>query len=273
MSRTHRRTSIVRSVSLAFGLILVGAKGARCAGRADLEAAFFATFGQHAPLVRTVEMPVYDTSPPAKVVGQEQHIFDVRPDELVPLSGSRYALISYETERGGGHSTPGEIAVSYLTKVASQWRLERLWPELLASGVGGEPANVGEEVHRFGHKVLFMARTAWCGMGECSEWIGVIHLSPDRPLAYGDVLAGAISPTEGSPIHDYEGNSCQNYDATARVEPPRTRGALFSVRYDGWTSPPNALSPKTPLHLVTSYIPVGMKLVMRPVVPVPTCGR
>ena len=88
----------------------------------------------------------------------------------------------------GGHSTRGEIAVSYLEKTV------------------------------------------------CSEWVGVIRLSPGRPIAYDDVLAGATSPTEGSPVHDFEGNTCRNYDEHARVGPPRGRGALFSLRYDGWTA-------------------------------------
>ena len=38
------------------------------------------------------------------------------------------------------------------------------------------------------------------------------------------------------------------------------------------TASPGTLSPKTPLHLLTSYIPSGARRVM-PVVPVPVCGR
>ena len=233
MPPTYGRTPIVRRVSLAIGASLIALHGGRCADRADLDAAFFATFGQHAPFVRSIDRPVYvDTKPPT-VLRTERVVFDVHADALVALEGDRYALVSYEADRLGGHPMPGEIALSYLEKTDTGWKLERLWPELLASGTFGRPANAGEETHRFGGDPLFMARSQWCGMGECSEWFGVIRLSRDRPLAYVDVLAGATSPTEGSPVMDFDGNTCRNYDVHAWVEPPRGPEALFSVRYDG----------------------------------------
>jgi hypothetical protein len=259
--------------AIVFGLVLVPPDYGWCAGRADLDGAFLATFGQRAPLVRTWQQPIYDTSEPPKLVETRSVVLDVRPEHLVPLGGGKYALISYETDRSGAHSVSGEIAISYLERTATHWKLDQLWPELLYSGVSGQPANVGVEVHRFGGDPLFMARSAWCGMGECSEWIGVIRFSQSRPVAYGDVLAGATSPVRGSPVHSFQGNTCQNYDVRARIKPPRRSGSLFSIRYDGWTSPPGTLFPKTPLHLLTSYVPDGGKLVMQPVVPVPTCGR
>jgi hypothetical protein len=259
--------------AIVVGVVLVHPNHGWCAGRVDLDEAFLATFGQRAPLVRTWQQPIYDTSEPPKLIETRSVVLDVRPEHLVPLAGGKYALISFEIDRGGGHSVGGEIAVSYLERTATHWKLEQLWPELLYSGAGGQPANAGVEVHRFGGDPLFMARSAWCGMGECSEWIGVIRLSRRRPVAYGDVLAGATSPTKGSPVHDYQGDTYQNYDVRARIAPPSRNGSLFSIRYDGWTSPPGTLSPKTPLHLLTSYVPDGLKLVMQPVVPVPTCGR
>ncbi len=110
-------------------------------------------------------------------------------------------------------------------------------------------------------------------MGECSDWLGVIRFSDRLPIAYEDVLAGAISPAEGASLLTYDGDTCRNYNVRARVEPPQRSDALFSVRYDGWTSPPGSLSPRRPLHLLTQYVPHETKLVMRPTVPVPTCGR
>ena len=107
-----------------------------------------------------------------------------------------------------------------MEKTAGHWKLNQLWPEVLYSGVGGQAANAGAEVHQFGSDPLFMARSAWYGMGECSEWIGVIRLSQSRPIAYDDILAGATSPTEGGPVLDYQGNTCRNYDLKARIKPP-----------------------------------------------------
>ncbi len=258
--------------AIALGLGLIPPNHGWCAGRVDLDEAFLATFGQRAPVVRNWWQSIHNSSKPSKVVGTQVDVLDVRPEHLVPLGGGKYALISYEFNHDVRHSSGGAITVSYLERTASHWKLEQLWPELLGSGVGGQPANAGAEVHRFGGDPLFMARSAWCGMDECSEWIGVIRLSRSRPVVYDSVPAGAISPTEGSPVLAYEGNTCQNYNVRARIVPPSRNGSLFSIRYDGWTSPPGTLSPKTPLHLHTSFVPDGTNLVMQPVVPVPTCG-
>ncbi len=263
----------MNTVCWAAGLLLAAPVYGRCAGRVDLEAAFLASFGQLPPVVRTLPWRIYDTADPPKLIETRSVILDVRPERLVPLGGRRYALVSFETKRSGGHSDAGQIAISYLDRTADHWRLKQLWPELLYSGSFGQPANVGSEVHRFGGDLLFMARSNWCGVGECSEWIGVIRLSRVRPIAYGDVLAGATSPLPGNPVLTYEGDTCQNYNVSAEVEPPRANGTLFSVRYDGWTAAPGTLSPKTPMHLFTSYVAEGSKLVMKPAVPVPTCGR
>ena len=64
MVSLSRRLLPVQRVSLAIGVALIAAHGGRCADRADLDAAFLATFKQRTPLVRTVSMPVYDTSQP-----------------------------------------------------------------------------------------------------------------------------------------------------------------------------------------------------------------
>ena len=259
--------------AVVLGIMLVPPNYGLCAEDADLEVAFLATFGQHAPLTRSMDPQIYDTSEPPKLITTKAVILSFQPEHLVFLGRQKYALICYGIDRKGGHSTGGEIAVSYLEKTAGHWKLDQLWPEVLYSGIGGQPANAGAEVHHFGGDPLFMARSVWCGMGECSEWIGVIRLSQRQPIAYDDILAGATSPTEGSPALDYPGNTCQNYDLQARIKPPRRGGSLFSIQYDGWTAPPEALSPKTPLHLLTDYVPDGVKHVMQPIVPVPTCGR
>ena len=237
----------------------------------DLASAFAASFGRPGPFLRNWNQPMIEVET-GKIFGTSAVVLAVHAHDLVPLAGRRYALISYEDDTGGGHANPGEIAISYLHRTASGWRLERLWPEFIASGVGGRPANAGVEIHRFGGDPLVMARTEWCGMGECSDWFDVIRLSADRPVAYDAVLAGAASPVDAADL-DPDDDNCENYDVQARVGPPRRPGTLFSISYDGWTAAPKTLSPKRPLHLVTSYAPRGSELAMQPVVPVPECGR
>ena len=217
-------------------------------------------------------MPIHDDSDPPKRVGTRSVTFGVRPSRLVDLGDHEFALVSYEFNQIGAHSEGGEIAISYLDRTPRGWTLRHLWPELLTSGVSGQPANRGAELHQFAGDPLFFARSAWCGMDECSDWIGVIRMSRAGPIAYDDILAGATSPVDSEPLQ-FSGNDCENYDLKARIEPPRRHGSLFSIRYDGWTAPPGTLVPKKPLHLLTDYIPDGTKLVMEPTVPVPACGR
>lgn len=264
----HRRLAWI----MLFGIMLLYSLHRSQAAGSDLDEAFFAVFGQRAPLARSVDIPLADV--PSSAPPEHGHfVLHVYPKQLVPLGRRRYALISYENDPTGAHWASGWIAISYLEKVGAHWKLERNWPELTASGVSGRTANAGLELHRYGPDPLVFARSEWCGMGECSDWLNVIRLSQSYPISYEEVLAGAASPSPGTPLIDYPDDTCRSYAVQARIQPPGIKGALFSVGYDGWTAPPNTVSPKTPLHLLTDYLPEGKTLVMRPTVPVPTCGR
>ena len=258
---------------IAIGFVLAVPAAGRCDQGPDLEAAFIASFGHASPLTRTVTVPIHDGPDAPKRVGTRSVSFGVRPNRLVDLGDHEVALVSYEVDEIVAHAAPGAIAISYLGRTSGGWVPRHLWPELLTSGVGGQPANAGAELHRFAGDPLFFARSARCGMGECSEWIGVIRMSRAGPVAYDDILAGAASPTGETKALMKMNHDCESYALKARIEPPRRRGSLFSVRYDGWTAPPGTLFPKKPLHLVTDFVPDGTRLVMQPAVPVPTCGR
>jgi hypothetical protein len=213
---------------------------AKAATASDLDAAFRATFGQPAPVTSHVERPLYDIDQAAKVAGHLSQEMELTPDRLVPIDGSLVALIIKERVKNPGYANQGAIAVSYLHHSGGRWTLEHLWPEIAYSGVFGEPANAGAEVHRFGSAPLYLATGEWCGMGECSDSISAISLAPSGPHFLGEMMGGAWYPAMGVPPSDEEwlfSDACETYGYTAEIGPPTTATGVFSVTYDGWTAP------------------------------------
>lgn len=118
--------SLAFASAIGISIVLAASHRGWCADSSNLNAAFSATFGQYAPFARSIQAPIYDMSQPPKVLRTEQHVFSVRPKRLVGLGDGKYALVSYEIDIDGTHSTPGAIAVAYLEKTATRWKLKQL---------------------------------------------------------------------------------------------------------------------------------------------------
>ena len=191
------------------------------------------------------------------------------PDRLVFLGGTRWALVIGEVDDQGAHSAPGALSIAHLDRHDGAWTLDHLWPEIAFVGSSGEPANAGEEEHRFGRHELFFAREKWCGMGECSGAIDTVALEDAAPVVLSSILAGARFPSGGAPL-DID---CAPYAVTATIGPPRSAAGLFSVTHAGWTAPKHRLQPRTPLQLTTDYVREGRTLRMAPDIVVPECDR
>jgi hypothetical protein len=260
-----------QAIQAAFGTMLAISAAAKTATASELGAAFQAAFGQPAPVTRDIQRPIYGRDH-HEVAGDEPKEMDLWPDRMIQLGIDRWALLTKEYNQNTAHVSPGAIAVAYLHDLGGGWALEHSWPEIVYSGVGGEPANAGEEVRRFGSAPLYLATSEWCGMGACSDTVDAIRLAPSGPVYLGGVPGGGRF-TAAEVFSDPDAAACKDYAYTASVGPPTTASGVFSVTYDGWTIPPKRRSTKTRFHLQADAMTEGNGLALKPKIHLPDCGQ
>lgn len=245
---------------------------ARAAVPSDLDASFQAAFGRKAPLVRQTYVATFMSKVLPDPSGGWPLVVQLTPARLIPLDGSRWALIVKETVVDGDHLMGGAIAIAYLRKVGSQWHGEQVWPEVFYSGSFGQPANAGDDVKTFGAAPLYLAIGQWYGQDISEDDIAAVILDRAGPRYIGDVVGSERFPADLTDP-DLENLYCETYAFTAKVEPPTIAGAVFSVVYEGWRAPPTKLEPKTPFQHVANMMPKDGKFLMQPVVPFPGCDQ
>ena len=254
---------------MLFLFTAIGVSPADAGSGADLDAAFLAAFGGMPPMTRHVEEPLHDRQHPERTGAREPLTMSLTPDRLVPLGGSRWALVVSETAENANLATPGAIGVAYLRHVGDAWVLEQLWPEVGYLGIDGRPGRAGEEVRRFAASPLYFATDESCGLGECSDGITAISLDVAAPRLLGTISGGAVNPA----IRDALDLGCEHYDFTARIGPPSTANGLFSVTYRGWTAPDGKTAPRSRFRLVTDAVSTDGSLAAWPAVKIPDCAR
>jgi hypothetical protein len=238
---------------LGLSLFFLGI-GPACAsaGTDDLNAAFVATLGQPAPVVRHVA---------DHAGGTPESIFDItlslEPQFLVPLGGARYALLISETTRsmGAGGAPRNAVTVAYLDRIDGGWAVEHVWFEVGGLGFAG---NQGREVKSFGGAPLYFATVGWSGNDTYSATIEVMALDPASPQALGEIKGAAVYPV-GFP--DASPMDCESTNYTATVGPPASRQNRFSVTYEGWTAPVGRMLPRHSFRLSADAVVSGTELV------------
>ena len=225
---------------------------------AHLVAAFQAAFGG-SPLERTVKRRDWPVHVP--------RTFELSPERLVPLGGNLFALMVMEVVKDTFHAAPGAIGVSYVSHDAGRWHLIHFWPEVTLSGNTGVPIDTAEDWH-FGKTSLYLARSAFCNMGECDEGIVIIQLSRQGPTKLGAIAGGSWMMGDPSPDA-----TCITAEYTATVGPPSDSQSLMTVVYDGWTAPAGKIAPKRRFHKKAEVRFSNGKLSIAPVFTLPAdCG-
>jgi hypothetical protein len=218
--------------------------------QAQMDAAFTAAFGAASPVVRNVERPDssgLDGNPAERVR------LTLRPLRLTALGGGRYALLVAESDRLGAHANPSALAVAYLREANGAWRLEHAWPEMAWTGNFGEPAD-GTRAFTFTATPTVLVSSSHTGQGETliTDW--ALAYRPDGPLLLGAFPAkGSLEPG-ACPV-------CRLYAYRSTLSPPHGAGGLFSIRYNGWTSPPDRLRAKVRFSTPTDLVENGGALV------------
>jgi len=238
---------------LGLALILLGI-GPACAwaGADDLNSAFVATLGQPEPVMRHVA---------DKTAGPQDLNSDITlslaPQFLVPLGGSRYALLISETTKamGAGGAPCDAVTVAYLDRINGGWAVEHVWFEVGGLGFAG---NQRQELKNFGAAPLYFASNQWCGSDSCSETIEVMALDPAGPNALGEIKGGAVYPVD---FPDTVQLDCESTNYTATVEPPTSRQNRFSITYEGWTAPVGKMLPRHNFRLTADAVVSGSELV------------
>jgi len=219
-----------RLVTTILLLSLLAGATAAAASPGDLQGALRAAFG---PGPRHVLQPAH---PPGAAKGDNYGVARVeltfhpavrsqRPGVLVPLGGERYGLVALETDLMGAHGSPGAVAVAYLRRGRTGWRLERAWPEFIWSGNNGNPADV-IRVLTFAEAPLVVLDSDYVGQGQHTDTAWIIRLRGDRPEFLGRI------PTGGS-LESEECSDCWRYEYRGVIGPPRKRGDVLSVTYSG----------------------------------------
>ncbi|HEY3813501.1 MAG TPA: hypothetical protein VGL66_09765 [Caulobacteraceae bacterium] len=176
----------------------------------DLKQAFAAAFGSAAPAVRIVTRD-----------GQETTL-RYRPARLIPIGGHD-ALIS-EARSEGCHGCYGELALHYLARQGTGFKVIGAWPEISDGGSFGEPPSWTVRDDLFdGPALVVTAGGTWQG---CTvAYADLIELTPDKPV----VRANRVLTTydDGG---EADGSDDQSVDGAIRAG---QKGRAFSVDYTG----------------------------------------
>lgn len=145
-----------------------------------------------------------------------------RSGRLVPLGGSRFALIS-GGQGGEGHVNAGSIAVHYLTRVGEDFERVGSWPGLLVSGTWGQPPEWSVRTDLMPAPTLVIeAGGTW--QGYTCTWAHLVELTPARPVVRVDQINTGYD--SGGALGD-AGESVEGRILSGR------KGETFRVRYTG----------------------------------------
>lgn len=244
----------------ALALFLMGGHAEADAPDA-LKAAFAAAFGRAAPVMRSVSFP-----DGVKVD------YQLDPLVLVHVGGSRYALIVTESFNGA-HAFTGAAAVAYLDREAGAWRPVRVWYEVLQAGSFGTPF-IDDMSFHFGRMPFFAGVGQYCGMGACTEWYSLIGLEPDGPVSWGVLHDSGKFDPGFDDLGDGGGlTGCGGYAYSSFISPPRDKGDVMRVTYEGWMLQGGGGEKRRVLRGSAEVSVVQGKLSLRPDVAIPNCGQ
>ena len=141
-----------------------------------------------------------------------------RPAKLVPL-GSLSVLIS-EARTDGCHGCSGSLAIHYLAREGTGFRVVGAWPEISDGGSFGEPPSWKVRDDLFsGPAIVADAGGTWQG---CTvAYADIIELTPDTPV----VRARRVLTT-----FDDGDDEARGVDGTIRAE---QKDHAFAVDYAG----------------------------------------
>lgn len=263
MSQSPRRVGRLIHYLCAAFCLLASAPAFAVNPSKDLAGAFGATYQQAPPLIRVIKEPIADDRHPGHVMEVLTRTATLAPARLVQLSGTRYALFVSETIWEGGHSAPGAFSVSYL-RYDKTWTLEQIWPELAFLGRSGRPADVIWGLS-FGADPLVLTSSTYCGMGVCSESIGVFSLERTTPRFLG-IVPGKFENGLSLGL-----NHCPLYHRTVRIGAPTLKRGAFSALYSEWTVPSGSPAPKHWFRRTTNYIVSTSGLIASPALQLAEC--
>jgi hypothetical protein len=243
---------------LGLSLIFLGI-GPACAsaGTDDLNAAFVATLGQPAPVVRHVADPAARTAWGNTLDAAIDIALSLKPQFLVPLGGARFALLINETtDFLAGGAPMNAVTIAYVDRIDGGWAVEDVWFEVGGLGFAG---NERQEIKSFGAAPpLYFATDGWTGGNSHSETITALALDPTGPKALGEIMGGAVYPVD---IRYAASVDCESTNYTATVGPPASRQNRFSVTYEGWTAPVGRMLPRHSFRLSADAVMSGTELV------------
>lgn len=248
-------------IRLALGCcLLVRASAMARDASGDLQAAFAAVFHKSSPLSASIEGRLL---PSGKAEMLETQLVPVR---LARLSGRRQALIVTEDILQHGWYQQGAITIAYLARDRTGWTVERTWHRLAFTGSFGHAAKT-IRIARSWSQPLAMTSSELCGMNSCNTDVAIFALGRKAPRFLGTV--------DGPGSHDseWEGSTCESYGFTARFARAASPRNLLSVRYSGWTAPPGTGRPRHRFRRRADIAISGHRLVLRPDIAVPECGR
>jgi hypothetical protein len=251
---------MLRSV-LAFGLLLCSYTQALAAQNNALRDAFTAAFGKN-PAPRHAIFP-----------DGTKLTYRLAPIRLVPIGGTRFALIASETANAA-HADTGAAAVAYLDHASGSWKLIRSWYEFIQDGSFGTPF-IGNMAFTFGAIPIFVGEGNYCGMGACTTWYSLIGLTPAGPVSWGDIQeSGSLEAVVYDDLADSEGQTgCGGYNYTSRISAPRTKGDIMRVTYKGWMLPGGGGQKRQAVIGSTEVSLRNGKLALHPAIAIPTCGQ
>lgn len=132
----------------------------------------------------------WDGPPPIERTETHSGQTDVRTyrsGKLVPLGGSRFALIS-GGQGGEAHVHAGSLSVHYLTRTDHGFQRTGSWPGLLVSGTWGAPPEWSIRTDLTPSPTLVVeAGGTW--QGYTCMWAHLVELTPRRPIIRVDQIS------------------------------------------------------------------------------------
>jgi hypothetical protein len=179
----------------------------------------------------------------------------LRPKALIPLDKDRFALIAGEDDPLGGHADPGAVSVAYLQRDHARWRLVRRWDEVAWTGDSGRAADTVRPGPAVDGNPVAVVSASYIGQGQETTTGWLLALEREGPRLLGSVpMGGYLEPNAC--------DDCDLYSYRGSLAASRNPADAFSIRYRGWTSPPDS-STKTPFDRRADYALQDGALVVR----------
>lgn len=157
-----------------------------------------------------------------EVVGGQEDVRTYRSGQLVPLGAGRFAFLS-SGEGGDAHVNAGSLAIHYLSRNASGFRLEGSWPGFIVSGTFGQSPRWTVR-HDIMPSPSLVVEGGGTWQGYSCGWADIVELTPSGPIVRAPNLR--LSYGSGGAL----GDAGESFDG---VIEPGVVGHTFLVRFSG----------------------------------------